>query len=201
MALHRIFAIGRQFGSGGHEIGERLSERLGIPFYDKKLVTLAAEKLDISNVTAATLDEKTLDYFLSTYKMEKESVSFDESTLPLSEQLYLAQSGIIKSLADKGSCVIVGRCTDYILRDNPSCVSIFIYGNEAEKVKRIAEKYQLSEKKAKEKIKQVDMERRYYYESHTGKEWASHESHQMLFNSSLLPIDDIVAVLEGYFVY
>lgn len=198
MALNTVFAIGRQFGSGGHEVGEELAKRLGIPFYDKKLVNMAAEKLDISSITAATLDEKALDYFLSTYS-EEEAEEIDDSSLPLSEQLYLAQSKIIRSLAQKEPCVIVGRCADYILRDNPKCVSIFVYGNELEKLARISNKYQLTDKKAKEKMKMVDSERRYYYESHTGRTWASHESHQILFNSSLLTINKIVDVLEGFY--
>ncbi|MDL2250528.1 cytidylate kinase-like family protein, partial [Lachnospiraceae bacterium OttesenSCG-928-J05] len=88
-----IIAIGRQFGSGGHEIGTKLADRLGIPFFDKKLVNMAAEQLEISNITAATLDEKALDYFLATYNATEEGLS-DESELPLSEQMYLAQSNI-----------------------------------------------------------------------------------------------------------
>ncbi|HIW20933.1 MAG TPA: cytidylate kinase-like family protein [Candidatus Dorea intestinavium] len=199
MAFNTVFAIGREFGSGGHEVGEELAKRLNIPFYDKKLVTMAAEKLNISSITAATLDEKTLDYFLATYKEEDSKEDIDDSSLPLSEQLYLAQANIIRSLAAKGPCVIVGRCADYILRDNPKCVSVFIYGNDLEKIARISSKYQLTDKKAKEKIKMVDSERRYYYESRTGKEWASSNSHQMLFNSSLLPISQIVKVLEGFY--
>lgn len=199
MTFNTVFAIGREFGSGGHEVGEELAKRLDMPFYDKKLVNMAAEKLNISSITAATLDEKTLDYFLSTYAEEESIEDIDDSSLPLSEQLYLAQSNIIRSLVEKGPCVIVGRCADYILRDNPNCVSIFIYGNDKEKVARISRKYQLTDKKAKEKIKMVDSERRYYYESRTGKEWASSSSHQILFNSSLLPIPQIVKILAGFY--
>lgn len=194
MTQNKIIAIGREFGSGGHEIGKRLAERLEVPFYDKNLVSMAAEKLDISNVTAATLDEKTLDYFLSSYNVDEPDLP-DESSLPLSEQMYLAQSGIIKTLAGKGHCIIVGRNADYILRDNPNCKSVFIYGNEEEKASRVAELYQLSLKKAKEKMKKIDAERRYYYESRTGRAWASYKWHHLLFNSSLLSIDEIVDVL------
>ncbi|MFV0361589.1 MAG: AAA family ATPase [Suipraeoptans sp.] len=195
MANNTIFAIGREFGSGGHEIGKKLSEQLGIPFYDKNLVNMAAEKLEISSITAATLDEKTLDYFLSSYNAESDGVPDDETTLPLSEQMYLVQAEIIKSLAEKGSCVIVGRCADYILRDKPNCVNIFIFGKEQEKAERVAEIYSVSVKKAKEKMKKTDAERRYYYESRTGRTWASYDSHQVLFNSSLLSIDEIVNAL------
>ncbi|MGF7002126.1 cytidylate kinase [Lachnospiraceae bacterium PFB1-21] len=189
-----IIAIGRQFGSGGHEIGTKLADRLGIPFFDKKLVNMAAEQLEISNITAATLDEKALDYFLATYNATEEGLS-DESELPLSEQMYLAQSNIILSLANKSSCVVVGRCADYILRENENCINVFVHAEDEDKTKRIAEIFQISDKKARDKIKKVDAERKYYYESHTGRAWGSIDSHQILFNSSLLAIEDIIDIL------
>lgn len=198
MSNHVVISIGRQFGSGGHEVGKRLASRLGIPFYDKNLVSMAAEQLEISNITAATLDEKALDYFLSTYENTDEKEP-DESSLPLSEQMYLTQSKIIKNLAEKGPCVIVGRCTDYLLRDCKNCVAVFIYGNEEDKVSRIADMYGISEKKARDKIKKVDAERKYYYENHTGKVWGSIETHPILFNTSLIGIENVVAVLESVY--
>lgn len=201
MAGNIIIAIGREFGSGGHEVGQRLAKKLNIPFYDKNLVHMAAKKLDISDITAATLDEKALDYFLSTYEAPEqvELRVAEESNLPLSEQMYLVQSEIIKSLVLRGSCVVVGRCSDYILRDNKHCISAFICGNEVDKSARIAEQYQTSLNKAREKIKKVDAERKYYYETHTGRTWGSIRTHQLLFNSSLMKIDDIVAILAAYY--
>ncbi len=198
MSNHVIIAIGRQFGSGGHEIGMKLADKLDIPFFDKKLVNMAAEKLDISNITAATLDEKALDYFLSTYSATEE-VPGDESELPLSEQMYLAQGSIIKSLAEKGPCVVVGRCADYILRENDKCINVFIHAAEEDKTRRIAEIFQISDKKARDKIKKVDGERKYYYESHTGRNWGGIDSHQILFNSSFLSIQEIIQILAAMY--
>ena len=114
MAEHKIITIGRQFGSGGHEIGNMLSTRLDIPMYDNNLVRMAAEKLDIREETARAVDETTLNSFLTGYviaPMEyRDSIRADEYTQPLNEQVYELQSEIIRKLSKRGPCVIVGRC-------------------------------------------------------------------------------------------
>ena len=106
---------------------------------------------------------------------------------------------IIKDLAEKESCVIVGRCADYILKDNPNCINVFICADRADRIKRIAERYDVSEKKALDRIKRMDRERKYYYETHTGQEWGSISSHEILLNASLLGIEGTVDILEGIY--
>lgn len=203
MAEHKIVTIGRQFGSGGHEIGNLLATRLDIPLYDNNLVRMVAEKLDITEETAQAVDETTLNSFLAGYVIAPieyaSSFQSNEQTMPLNEQVYELQSEIIRRLSARGSCVIVGRCADYILRENPNCMNVFICADLEDRIQRIAERYDMSEKKAAEKIKKIDRERRYYYESHTGYDWGSMEAHQVLLNVSRLGMERTVDILEAMY--
>lgn len=200
MAEHRIITIGRQFGSGGHQIGNILATKLDIPLYDNNLVRMAAEKLNIREETARAVDETTLNSFLTGYviaPMEyKEAIREEDYTQPLNEQVYELQSEIIRKLSSRGPCVIVGRCAGHILRDSSKCLDVFICADMEDRIRRIAERYDLSEKKAAEKIKRVDRERKYYYESHTGLEWGSASSHQILLNVSRLGTERAADILE-----
>ena len=116
---------------------------------------------------------------------------------PVGRDLYAVQSAIIKKLAQKGSCVIVGRCADYVLKDYPGCINVFICASKEDRKNRVMDKYHLSERKAAEKMKKIDRERKYYYETYSGKEWGSIQSHQILMNSSLLGKEKIVEYLAA----
>lgn len=200
MADHKIITIGRQFGSGGHEIGNLLATRLDIPLYDNNLVRMVAKKLDIREETARAVDETTLNNFLAGYVLAPMEYSRNadsiETIQPLNEQVYELQTEIIRKLAKRGPCVIVGRCADYVLKDYENCIDVFICADKEERIKRIAKRYDMSERKAVDKIAKVDRERRYYYESHTGQEWGSKDTHQIVLNASRLGIERMVDVLE-----
>lgn len=118
---------------------------------------------------------------------------------PVGRNLYAVQSAIIKKLAQKGSCVIVGRCADYVLKDHPGCINVFICASKEDRKNRVMDKYHLSERKATEKMKKIDRERKYYYETYSGKEWGSIQSHQILMNSSLLGKEKIVEYLAALY--
>lgn len=204
MANHKIIAIGRQFGSGGHEVGNLLAERLDIPLYDRNLVKMAAEDLNLSKQAVEEVDETGLSRFLSYYAAGPSSYNsfymgdFDMGE-PLSQQVYQAQSQIIKKLASRSPCVIVGRCADYVLADQPGLINVFITADKESRVKRIAEKYELTDRKAAERIRKVDRERRYYYELHTGKDWGSTEAHDIILNTARLGIKETVDILEALY--
>lgn len=204
MSEHKIVTIGRQFGSGGHEVGNRLATRLDIPLYDKNLVRMAAEKLEISLDTAQEVDETTLNKFLATYIVTPSSYSTymaeEEFMPPLSEQLFQVQSRIIRDLAERGPCVIVGRCGDYILRDDPNCINVFIYAEKQDRVKRIMEIYDLNERKALDKMKKIDKQREIYYTHYTGEDWGSIAAHQIMLNSSILGLDKTVDMLYNLYM-
>lgn len=203
MTKNTIITIGRQFGSGGHEIGELLAKKLGIPFYDRNLVKMAAEELHITEEQAELEDEKKLMSIVSNYNLAmggyNDFMANAEFYAPVGRDLYAVQSAIIKKLAQKGSCVIVGRCVDYVLKDYPGCINVFICASKEDRKNRVMDKYHLSERKAAEKMKKIDRERKYYYETYSGKEWGSIQSHQILMNSSLLGKEKIVEYLAALY--
>lgn len=200
MSEHKIITISRQFGSGGHEIGEKLADRLGIPLYDNQLVSMAAEELGYTEESVGRADESALNSFITAYGTSPTGyASFINTTsyMPsLDMKVYQKQTEIILTLAEKGPCVIVGRCADYILRDKVDCINVFICAEKQDRIKRIAERYNLTERKAADRIRKTDRERKFYYETYTGLEWGSIYSHQALLNASLLGIDRIVDLLE-----
>lgn len=164
MTNSTIITIGRQFGSGGHEIGNRLSERLDIPLYDNNLISMAARELSISQEAAAKVDETILGKFLSAYvvNMKDYTVFINENSdgVPLSDKVYEAQSAIITKLAARGPCIFVGRCADYILGDYSNCIHTFICAYKEDRIRRIMKIYGLNEKQAWDKIKKMDRERK-----------------------------------------
>ena len=203
MSKDRIITIGRQFGSGGHEIGQKLADRLGIPLYDNQLVSMAAKELEITEEAAQRADEANMNTFLAGYQANMlaypDFISGSSYIYSLNEDVFRKQTKIIRELAGKGSCVIVGRCADYILRENPECINVFICAEKKDRVARISERYGVTEKKAAYMMRKTDRERAFYYESHTGLDWGSINSHQILFNVSLLGQERIVDILEMMF--
>lgn len=198
-----IITIGRQCGSGGREIGMRLAKRLDIPLYDNNLVAMAAKELNISEDAAKEVDETALNSFLSSYITGPGDyvtyMNAEDYMRPLSERVYKAQSEIIRRLAGRSPCIIVGRCADYLLQDYPNCVSVFISADKDDRIKRMAQLHELSEKKAADKIKKIDRERRYYYETNTGEEWGKTTSYKMVLNVSRLGLNKTVDILEAVF--
>mgnify|MGYP000833110332 CR=1 FL=1 len=172
MTTHKIITIGRQFGSGGHEIGNLLATRLDIPLYDNNLVRMAAEKMDIREETAKAIDETSLNSFVSSYLITpmgySSYINSEEYVQPLSEQMYELQTEIIKKLAERGPCVIVGRCADYVLKDNPNVVSVFVHADEKFCLDRAMERNSMTEKEMKKYIEKTDKFRGDFYRYHTG---------------------------------
>lgn len=118
---------------------------------------------------------------------------------PLSDQVFEMQTQIIQKMAKRSSCIIVGRCADYILGDYSNCINAFIYAYKDDRIRRIMKLYNLTERQAWDKIKKVDRTRKAYYEEHTKRGWGSIEAHQMMFNASLLGLDGVVDALEGIY--
>ena len=177
MMNHTIITIGRQFGSGGHEVGNRLAERLNIPLYDHNLIRMAARDLGISNEDAGRVDETRLGNVLSSY--------------------YIGMGDYTTFMLSPG--IFVGRCADYVLGDYSNVVNTFIYAYKDDRINRIMDIYKLSEKEAVDKIKKIDRERRLYYEGRTDRKWGSIEANAILLNSSLLGIDGAVDALEAIY--
>ena len=191
MAEKKIITIGRQFGSGGKQIGEALAEKMNIPFYDKELLKEAAKNSGICEEIFDSFDEKPTNSFLYSLVMDPYSLGFGSSTeLPLNHKVFLAAFDTIKNLAEKdGSCVFVGRCADYALRDLDNVVNIFLYADMDDRTARIAKKYNISESKAKDMIKKEDKARASYYNYYTSKRWGEMKGYDICINTSKYGID------------
>jgi cytidylate kinase len=197
MGSKKIITIGRQFGSGGKDIGLKLSERMGVPFYDKELLKIAAKNSGICEELFDSFDEKPTNSFLYTLVMDPYSLGFGTtSDLPINHKVFLAAFDSIKHIAEKdGSCIFVGRCADYALKDYDGVLNIFIYADIDERVKRITKKYNVSESKAKDMIRKEDKSRASYYNYYTSKRWGDMKGYDICINSGIYGVDKTADIL------
>lgn len=196
-----IITIGRQFGSGGREIGEALAKKLGIAYYDKELISIAAKESGVDAEVFSQVDERATNSLLYSLSMGLYSFgnSFGNSSdLPVNDRLYILQHQIIKKLADEGSCVIVGRCADYILKDRDNCVNIFIHANIDYRKKRAVEIHDVKPNKAEQIINKTDKVRANYYSFYSGQKWGLAQNYDLCIDSSKLTTDQAVALIESY---
>ncbi len=201
MSSKTIFTIGRQFGSGGRKVGKMLSERLGIPFYDKELLTIAAKDSGLSENLFKNADEKPSSSLLysiamGAYPMNSGSVGFNE--MPLNDQLFLIQSKTIKKIASEGSCVIIGRCADYVLRDYPHLVSAFIHAPLDARVYRAIHTYEIDEDKAEDVCLKSDKTRASFYNYYSDQKWGMCRTYDLSLDSSKLGIEGCVDIIVKY---
>lgn len=201
MACKSIITIGRQYGSAGREIGEKLAADLGIKCYDKELLDRAAKESGLCKELFENHDERPTNSFLYSLVMDTYSMGYPSSAfsdMPLNHKVFLAQFNAIKKIAEEGPCVIIGRCADYALADFPNVISVFIYADLESKVRRISNKYQLSVAKAKEMIIKTDKSRASYYNYYSDKKWGEASGYHLCLSSSLLGIDGTVELLKDY---
>ena len=198
MQSNRIITIGRQFGSGGKAIGQIVADKLGIKLYDKELLALASKESGISEDVIANSDELlTNDYFYMV-AMDPIMSSFDAaSRMPIGQQAFLAQFDAIQKLAESESCVIVGRCADYALRDFPNVTSVFINGETEDKVALISQLHNISNDKALDLITKTDKKRAEYYNYYSDMEWGVASTYDMCVNSSRISYEGAAnAIIE-----
>lgn len=202
---HTIITIGRQFGSGGREIGKRLADELGIEFYDKELLSRAAKDSKICKELFETHDEKPTNSFLYSLVMDTYSMGFASGSvneMPLNHKIFLAQFDAIKKLAGEGPCVMVGRCADYALADCKDCFSVFVHADFDWRINRIAAKYNKTPKEARDIITKIDKSRASYYNYYTNKKWGSAKSYNLCIDSSKYGIDNTVkAIVESIKIF
>ena len=195
-----IITIGRQFGSGGHEIGEKLAKKLGIQFYDKELIKLIAKQSGLCEKVLESYDEKPTNSLLYSIVMDiYPSVMYTGPTID--QQIYQANYDTIRKLADGEPCVIVGRCADYILRDHPELVSVFIHANSDFRAARIAEEYKLPDAKVRDLLVKTDKKRANYYNFQSEKQWGAASSYNLCIESSEVGIDGAVDLIMDYVNY
>lgn len=201
MSIHTVISISRQFGSGGREIGRGLAEACEIPFYDSALITMAAEKSGMSKQVLENLDEKAASRFLYTIPSSIPTMGHPTTAIynmPLSDTLFLTQYEIIKQLAERGPSVFVGRCSDYILKEHPHHLSIFIHAPEEVRAKRIAEYEKIEIKEAFARISRYDKERKKYHDYYAAGTWGNAFAYDLTVNSAKLGVNGTIAMLKQF---
>lgn len=196
-----IITIGRQFGSGGSEIANRLAKELGIHVYDKNILRMNSDESGIKESYFYLADEKAgnklLYRILSGLTPEKGSPSYG-SNLVSADNLFRFQSEVIRKLAAEESCIFVGRCADYILEGTENLIRIFIYADFENRISRIMEKELYEPKDVAKNIKRIDKERRDYHRYYTGKDWENVENYDLMLNTSRTGIDGAIEVIKDY---
>ena len=195
-----IITIGRQFGSGGRTVGKKLAEQLGIAYYDKELINLASKESGICGEFFEKADEKNSGSLLKALAMgfTMNNAIFQSNDYLSNESLFRIQSDVIRKVAAEGSCVLVGRCADYILREDPDCIDVFISAGWKDRICRAMEYNHLEEKEAQEFLRKADKSRASYYNYYTDKIWGAAESYDLCINASLYGIDRTVAFIRSF---
>lgn len=186
---HFVVAIGREFGAQGCDIAEKLAEKLGVKLYDRQLVEETAKKLEMDEHTVQKADE------VSAKDIEGLKTTYGVGNFYLSTQVLDAQADIIERVAQNESCIIMGRCADYILKDRDDCLKIYIYAPFDVRTKHIAEKYDMSMFSAKRLVRQMDEKRDTYYKYVTGNRRGEHDGKDAMFDSSIMGVDGTVDML------
>lgn len=196
-----VITIGRQFGSGGRELGKQLAQALGFEYYDKELLSEAAKRAGVSTEFFEKSDERFPSFLngLFSFAFGLNPVTYYSGSTSISDDsLYRAQSDFIRSLPEKSSCVIVGRTADYVLRDHPRVINLFVHAPIDERVRRIMERDGLTADKARSKAERINKLRANYYNFYTDKTWGAAESYDLSFDTSRLSMADIVEVIHEY---
>ena len=196
-----VITIARQYGSGGREIGQRLSELLGIPLYDKELITEAASRGKLDESVLTLTDETSANSLLYTLALGSNAVGAAMRfgyKMPLNDKLFILQSEVIKEYAKAGSCIIIGRCADYVLRDEKNTLKIFIYGDLDHRKARVAERHpEIKTSQIVDVINKTDKRRASYYNFYTGNKWGKYDNYDMAINSSTLGIEGTAQVIAA----
>ncbi len=199
MAKKIIITIARQYGSGGREIGERVAEMLGIPIYDKELIKEAAARGDLNEDVIKGADESATNSLLYTLAMGSNVLGTTMHfgyKMPINDKLFILQSEVIKESAAAGSCVIIGRCSDYVLRNEPNIFRLFIYGDLEHRQARIRERHpEIKSSQVIDVINKTDKRRASYYNFYTGNKWGKYDNYDMAINSSTLGIEATAHVI------
>jgi cytidylate kinase len=196
-----IITIARQYGSGGREVGLKLSEKIGYKFYDKNLITLAAQKSGLSTDALSTVDEKAASSLLYTLAMGSSvyNQSIGPVTLPINDKLFVVQSELIKELSSTGDgIIVVGRCADYVLSERQNLVRIFITAPFDVRVKNIMNRHGLTEARAKDLIVKTDKRRSNYYSYYTGDKWGKSDKYDLIVSTDKIGTSGAAEMIANY---
>ncbi len=194
-----IITIARQYGSGGREIGELVAKGLNIPIYDRQLITEAASKGNLNEEVIRKADESSANSLLYTLAMGSNTLGAAMHfgyKMPLNDKLFLLQSEVIREYAEKGSGVFIGRCADYVLREEKNLLRIFIYGDLAHRQERILARHsELKSSQVIDAISKTDKRRSTYYNFYTGNKWGKFDNYDLTINSSTMGIEGVANLI------
>lgn len=198
--MNTIITIGRQFGSSGREIGEKVAEHYGIKYYDKELIAKVASNSGFCQEMIQQQDERPTNSFLYNLVMDTYSFGYNASSfvdMPISQKVFLAQFDTIKKLAEEGPAVFIGRCADSALQDLPNVINLFIYADEDYRIKEIMRRYPdiTTEQKARDFMTKKDKQRQSYYNYYSSKKWGRADTYDACINTALLGVDGTVNLL------
>lgn len=199
--MKKIITISRQYGSGGREIGKKLADQLGIPFYDNEIISRAAKETGFSETAFEAVEDKATNSLLYSIAMGMNVFTNQDAGfvgLSLDDRIFLAQSNVIRKVAEEGSCVIVGRCADYILKDFDNVINIFISADLDFRIKRSIEVDNLTKEHAAETVLKKDKSRGNYYRYHAGERWNNLFNYDLVLRSDLVGIDKTVECIKNY---
>ena len=192
-----VISISREFGSGGRLIGKRLAAQLGIPCYDRTIIQKTAEKSGLSPDFIARAEERARSRFhLNIAPIGIGVPTFTHQGIPVSHQAFFAQADVIRELAAEGPCVIVGRCADYILREQEDCLNVFIHASMAARADRIVRLYGSSEKSPEKRLEEKDKRRRVYYKHYTDGDWGMSQNYHLSLDSGIIGIQRCVDIIS-----
>lgn len=196
----RIITISREYGSGGRQIGQLAARNLGMDFYDKKLIELAAKEIGFSPELIADKEQRVTNSLLYNFAMGSlYGIAYPRTPkpeeLPLTEQIFIAQKKIIEDAARRSCCVFVGRCADYILKDREDVLKVFVYAEKDFRRQRAVAEYGEIEEYIDEFMHQTDKKRRIHYETFTNQKWGRRENYDLMLNSGALGIDACVKLV------
>lgn len=188
MGKINIITIGREYASGGRAVGKLISEKLGIPFYNKEILHMAAEKLDMSAEDVKFADETAASSLL--YSMSLMSNLSAATALPLNDRIFIEEREVIKALAQQGPCVIVGRCADSILKEiRDDVFNVFIYADAEARAKRAMEEYGETPENVYTALRKHDKKRSTYYNLNTGQKWGAKDNYDLCLNSGKIGVE------------
>lgn len=190
--MKKIITISRQFGSGGRSIGKAVAEKLGYAYYDSELVQQVAEKTGLHPSYIEDAGEYAPGKSILSYAF---SSGASAGSLNASDYLWSGQCSVIMELAEKGNCVIVGRCADYILRDRDDCLNVFIYADKEYRAKHIVERYGVRDKSPEKRLDEKDTKRKVNYKYYTGRVWGSVENYHISLDSSAITPEKCVDII------
>lgn len=197
---HTIITIGRQYGSGGREIGTKLAKELNIPYYDKELLKEAAKKSGLCEEIFESFDEKPTTSLLYSLVMDPYSMGYKSNPfgMPLNHKVFLAAFDTIKSLAENGPCIFIGRCADYALSEYANCLNVFIHAPMEFRTERIAKEKGITPDQARAMIHKKDKQRASYYNYYSTKKWGALETYDLCIDSSILGIEETANTIRQY---